>query len=76
MTPPIPQHRRCYIRSLVCGICYVGAHYAFELSEDERAKFRELAKPVRQTFIDDVGERGKKALDIVLEQADKSGDAD
>ena len=30
----------------------------------------------RQTFIDDVGERGKKALDIVLEQADKSGDAD
>ena len=47
-----------------------------ELSEDERAKFRELAKPVRQTFIDDVGERGKKALDIVLEQADKSGDAD
>ena len=47
-----------------------------ELSEDERAKFRELAKPVRQTFIDDVGERGKKALDIVLEQTGKSGDAD
>ncbi|ROO24577.1 TRAP transporter substrate-binding protein DctP [Salinisphaera orenii] len=47
-----------------------------ELSEDERAKFRELAKPVRQTFIDDVGERGKKALDIVLEQTDKSGNAD
>lgn len=39
-----------------------------ELSEEQRNKFREMAKPVRQTFIDDVGERGKKALDILLKE--------
>lgn len=39
-----------------------------ELSDKQRDKFREMAKPVRQTFADDVGERGKKALDILLKE--------
>jgi len=43
-----------------------------KLSEEERAKFRELAKPVRQVYIDLVGERGKQSLDILLEQIEKS----
>ncbi|MDN6320370.1 MAG: TRAP transporter substrate-binding protein DctP [Marinobacter sp.] len=38
-----------------------------ELSEEQREKFREMVKPVRQTFIDDVGENAKKSLDILLE---------
>ncbi|WNK20435.1 TRAP transporter substrate-binding protein DctP [Halomonas piscis] len=39
-----------------------------ELDDEERDKFRELAKPVRQTFIDDVGENGEKALNTLLDQ--------
>lgn len=38
------------------------------LTDEERAQFRELAKPIRQVYVDMVGERGKKALDILLEQ--------
>ncbi|MGO1461611.1 MAG: TRAP transporter substrate-binding protein DctP [Marinobacter sp.] len=38
-----------------------------ELTDEQREKFREMAKPVRQTFIDDVGENAKKSLDILLE---------
>ncbi|MDV6318575.1 TRAP transporter substrate-binding protein DctP [Chromohalobacter sp. HP20-39] len=44
------------------------------LNEEERAAFRELAKPVRQTYVDMVGERGQKALDIVLDHVNQSGD--
>lgn len=45
-----------------------------ELSEEERAQFRELAKPVRQVYVDMVGERGQQALDILLEQGVGSSD--
>ncbi|WP_144821155.1 TRAP transporter substrate-binding protein DctP [Marinobacter piscensis] len=38
-----------------------------ELTDEQREKFRELVKPVRQTFIDEVGENAKKSLDILLE---------
>ncbi|HSH56416.1 MAG TPA: TRAP transporter substrate-binding protein DctP, partial [Halomonas sp.] len=41
-----------------------------ELNDEQREKFRELAKPVRDTFVEDVGERGKQALDILLEEFD------
>lgn len=44
------------------------------LNDEERAAFRELAKPVRQTYVDMVGERGKKALDIVLKHVEQSND--
>jgi len=37
-----------------------------ELTEEQREKFREMVKPVRQTFIDEVGENAKKSLDILL----------
>ncbi|MEC9482500.1 MAG: TRAP transporter substrate-binding protein DctP [Halomonas sp.] len=39
-----------------------------ELNDEERAQFRELAKPVRQVYVDMVGERGKQSLDVLLEQ--------
>ncbi|MDW5376084.1 TRAP transporter substrate-binding protein DctP [Halomonas sp. HP20-15] len=39
-----------------------------KLNDEERAKFRELAKPVRQVYVDMAGERGKQSLDILLEQ--------
>lgn len=38
-----------------------------ELTDEQREKFRELVKPVRQTFIDEVGENARKSLDILLE---------
>ncbi len=37
-----------------------------ELSEEQREKFREMVKPVRQTFIDDVGENAKTSVGILL----------
>ncbi|GAA5176680.1 MULTISPECIES: TRAP transporter substrate-binding protein DctP [Halomonadaceae] len=43
-----------------------------KLTDEERAKFRELAKPVRQVYVDLVGERGKQSLDILLEQIKQS----
>lgn len=39
-----------------------------ELNDEQREKFREMADPVRDTFAEDVGERGKKALDILVEE--------
>lgn len=42
-----------------------------ELTDEQRDKFRDMAEPVRQTFVDDVGERGGEALDILLEQFGK-----
>nr|WP_299245604.1 TRAP transporter substrate-binding protein DctP [uncultured Halomonas sp.] len=41
-----------------------------ELSEEERDQFRKLAEPVRQTFVDDVGELGEQALNALLEQVE------
>ncbi|GAB2725161.1 TRAP transporter substrate-binding protein DctP [Halomonas garicola] len=43
-----------------------------ELDDEQRDKFRELAKPVRESFVDDVGERGGEALDILLSAFDKT----
>ncbi|MDY7219037.1 TRAP transporter substrate-binding protein DctP [Denitrificimonas sp. JX-1] len=37
-----------------------------ELNTEQQDAFRKLAEPVRQVFIDDVGERGKQLLDILL----------
>ncbi len=47
-----------------------------ELNDEQRDKFRELAKPVRKSFVDDVGERGGQALDTLLAAFDeKDGDS-
>ncbi len=37
-----------------------------ELTDAQREEFREMVKPVRQKFIDEVGENAKKSLDILL----------
>jgi len=39
-----------------------------ELNDEQQDAFRQLAEPVRQTFIDEVGERGKQSLDILLRE--------
>lgn len=38
------------------------------LTDAQRDKFRKLAKPVRKTFIDQTGQDGKAALNILLKQ--------
>lgn len=38
------------------------------LDEQERSRFRELAAPVRDVYVEMAGERGREALDIVLEE--------
>jgi len=43
-----------------------------ELSDDQRNQFRELAKPVRETFVNDVGEGAKKSLDALLSAVDEA----
>lgn len=43
-----------------------------ELNDKQRAEFRELAKPVRKSFVDDVGERGGDALEALLSAFDKA----
>jgi len=42
-----------------------------ELNEEQRAQFREMAKPVRQMYVEQVGERGKRALNILLKEFGK-----
>ncbi len=44
-----------------------------ELSDEQQEAFRKLAEPVRQIFIDEVGERGKQSLEILLREYGKSG---
>ena len=39
-----------------------------ELNDEQQDAFRKLAEPVRQVFIDEVGERGKQSLDILLRE--------
>lgn len=39
-----------------------------ELTDEQRDAFRKKAKPVRQVFIDQVGERGEQALEILLRE--------
>lgn len=39
-----------------------------ELNDEQQDAFRKLAKPVRQVFIDEVGERGKQSLEILLHE--------
>ncbi|MDY0249604.1 MAG: TRAP transporter substrate-binding protein DctP [Pseudomonas sp.] len=43
-----------------------------ELNAEQQDAFRKLAEPVRQVFIDEVGERGKQSLDILLREYGKS----
>jgi TRAP-type C4-dicarboxylate transport system substrate-binding protein len=42
-----------------------------ELNDEQRAQFREMAKPVRQMYVEQVGERGKRALNILLKEFGK-----
>lgn len=41
-----------------------------ELTSDEREAFRQKALPVRDFFIDEVGEDGKKILEMLIEEID------
>ena len=43
-----------------------------ELDDAQRDAFRELARPVRETYIDEVGERGEQALNILLDAVKKA----
>lgn len=43
-----------------------------ELNAEQQDAFRKLAEPVRQVFIDEVGERGKQSLNILLREYGKS----
>ncbi|MFW6377925.1 MAG: TRAP transporter substrate-binding protein DctP [Bacillota bacterium] len=43
-----------------------------ELSEDERAEFKELAEPVWDEYVDDVGDVGQTMLDIILEDIENA----
>src|SRR5699024_5370644 len=45
-----------------------------ELTDEQRDKFRELVEPVRETFVEGVGERGGQALEILLEQFGSDSD--
>lgn len=45
-----------------------------ELNDAQREAFREQARPVRQIYIDEVGERGQRALDTLLQAFDQAGD--
>ncbi|MCS4504573.1 Ectoine-binding periplasmic protein TeaA [wastewater metagenome] len=42
------------------------------LSDEERNQFRELAKPVRQVFVDEVGDSGQELLDLVTKLFDEA----
>lgn len=42
------------------------------LNDDQRAKFKKMALPVRQTFVDDVGPRAQASLDALLKAFGKS----
>lgn len=41
------------------------------LDEQERNRFRELAEPIRDVYVEMAGDRGREALDIVLEEIDR-----
>ena len=43
-----------------------------ELTEEQREEFRKMAEPVRQIFIDEVGDKGKQALDVLLGEFESS----
>ncbi|MGM0415148.1 MAG: TRAP transporter substrate-binding protein DctP [Bacillota bacterium] len=43
-----------------------------ELNEDERAAFRELAEPVWDEYVDDVGDVGQNMLDTILEDIENA----
>ncbi|TMW12613.1 C4-dicarboxylate ABC transporter substrate-binding protein [Alloalcanivorax gelatiniphagus] len=45
-----------------------------ELDDAQRQAFRDKARPVRQTYIDEVGERGQQALDTLLKAFGTAGD--
>lgn len=45
-----------------------------ELNDEQRDLFRKKVEPVRDVFVEDVGERGGQALEILLEQFGTGGD--
>ncbi|WP_035572261.1 TRAP transporter substrate-binding protein DctP [Halomonas halocynthiae] len=47
-----------------------------ELTDEQREQFREKVEPVREIFVEDVGERGGQALEILLEQFGSSDNAE
>ncbi|MGV8843631.1 MAG: TRAP transporter substrate-binding protein DctP [Pseudomonas sp.] len=44
-----------------------------ELTDAQRDEFRKMAEPVRQVFIDEVGDRAKQSLEILLREVKKAG---
>jgi TRAP-type C4-dicarboxylate transport system substrate-binding protein len=46
-----------------------------ELNDEQRDKFRKMAEPVRDSFVDGVGERGGKALESLLSAFNKADDS-
>ena len=43
-----------------------------ELTEEQRAAFRERARPVRDVFLADTGERGERVLDALLDAVERA----
>ena len=43
-----------------------------ELTDEQREEFRKMAEPVRKTFTDEVGDKGKQALEILLGEFESS----
>lgn len=43
-----------------------------ELTEEERARFRERSLPVRETFVEEVGPRGGQALEALVEAIERA----
>lgn len=46
------------------------------LTPEERNAFRELSMPVRDTFVQMVGERGERLMNVLIEQVDAAQDAE
>ena len=44
-----------------------------ELNDKQRDAFRKLAKPVRKTYVEEVGERGEQSLNILLKAFKQAG---
>lgn len=47
-----------------------------ELTDEQRQAFRDKAKPVRKTFVNDVGDKAKRSLDALLAAIKQGGSGD
>ncbi|MES1947253.1 TRAP dicarboxylate transporter, extracellular solute binding protein [Salinisphaera sp. C84B14] len=47
-----------------------------ELNDEQRAAFRKMVKPVRETFVNDVGDGAQKSLDALLSAVKQTGSSD